>query len=183
MMRIGNITLALLMIWTNVTIGYAQKYEPTDKWPYLYADFRNGSIKMSDGAVLQALELNVTLDGKLHYIDEKDARVMAADMLRVSSVSFDDARFLNVLGKMMKVLAENANGTVVCESTVNVDDMAKSDIGYGISSATASTQKVSRLTNDASSLVNLPLSTIMSGRESGVSLPVRLRTTCWSGLK
>ncbi len=165
------IALAVMLL-TGVRLCLAQSYEPTRTWPYLYNDFQNGVIRMSGGTLVQAAMVNVSVDGKIHYVDEKEQKVMAADMLKVFSARIGNDVYLNAGGKMMKLLAENENGAVVCETSVNLDELNKSDIGYGISSSTASTQKLSSLAGDSSSLVNLPLNTLMEGRENGEKLPL-----------
>lgn len=156
----------------GVQLCFAQDYGPTRTWPYLYKDFQNGVIRMSGGELVQAAMVNISLDGKVHYVDDKEQKVMAADMLKVFTARIGNEVYLNVGGKMMKLEAENENGAVVCETSVNLDELNKSDIGYGISSSTASTQKLSSLAGDSSSLVNLPLNTLMEGRENGEKLPV-----------
>ncbi len=170
------------MLLTGVRLCLAQSYEPTRTWPYLYNDFQNGVIRMSGGELVHAAMVNVSVDGKIHYVDEKDQKVMAADMLKVFSARIGDDVYLNAGGKMMRLLAENGNGAVVCETSVNFDELNKSDIGYGISSSTASTQKLSSLAGDSSSLVNLPLNTLMEGRENGEKLPLMRKNLIRVGL-
>ncbi len=170
------------MLLMGVRLCLAQSYEPTRTWPYLYNDFQNGVIRMSGGELVQAAMVNVSVDGKIHYVDEKDQKVMAADMLKVFSARIGDDVYLNAGGKMMRLLAENGNGAVVCETSVNFDELNKSDIGYGISSSTASTRKLSSLAGDSSSLVNLPLNTLMEGRENGEKLPLMRKNLIRVGL-
>ncbi len=167
------LTVLMCVIYAGQT--YAQKYEPTETWPYLFTDFRVGAVTMGNGNTVQTLKMNIAIDGKVHYINENDGKIMAADMLNIVSASFDEDIFCNVGGKMMKVLAQNSNGMVVSLIMIDTDAMGKSEIGYGISSSTASTQKLSALAGESSSLVNLPLSTIMSKREGGEKLPIRQR--------
>lgn len=167
-----NIVVALLALLAAGGVCFAQRVEPTSTWPYLYKDFQNGVVRMSGGELVNAAMMNISLDGKVHYVNEKDQKVMSADMLRVFTARLGDDVFLNCGGSMMKVLAENEKGAVVCGYSLNTEEMGKADIGYGISSSTASTQKLSSLSGDSSSLVNLPLSTLMEGRSGGERLPV-----------
>ncbi len=171
-----------VMLLMSVRLCFAQDYGPTRTWPYLYKDFQNGVIRMSGGELVQAAMVNVSVDGKVHYVDDKEQKVMAADMLKVFTVRLGNDVYLNVGGKMMKLLAENENGAVVCGTSVNFDELSKSDIGYGISSSTASTQKLSSLAGDSSSLVNLPLHTLMEGRENGEKLPLMRKNYIRIGL-
>lgn len=180
--RIKNIAVVLLLVFAGMPMSFAQKVEPTSTWPYLYREFQEGVVRMNGGDLVKAALMNVSLDGKVHYVREKDQKVMSADMLRVFTARVGDDVYVNCGGRMMKVLAENENGTVVCEYSLNAEEMGKSDIGYGISSSTASTQKLSSLAGDSSSLVNLPLSTLMEGRGSGEKLPVARRVFLRLGL-
>ena len=178
-----KVVMLLLFMLSGLTAAFAQDFEPTDTWPYLYRDFQTGIIKMDVGGEdIKAAGMNISLDGKIHYINEKNQKVMAADMLHVTSVKIGEDTFLNVGGKMMLLMAENGNGTVVCETSLDSDEMSKSDIGYGISSSTASTQKLSSLVGDASSFLRLPLSTLMENRKEGEKLPVRQRLYIRVGL-
>ncbi len=176
------IALAVMLLLTGTRLCLAQSYEPTRTWPYLYKDFQNGVIRMSGGELVQAAMVNISVDGKVHYVDDKEQKVMAADMLKVFTARLGNEVYLNVGGKMMKLLAENESGAVVCETSVNFDELSKSDIGYGISSSTASTQKLSSLAGDSSSLVNLPLNTLMEGRENGEKLPLARKNYIRVGL-
>lgn len=172
MRNFRNIVAAMLVLLTSGVLCFAQKVEPTSTWPYLYKNFQNGVVRMSGGELVNAAMMNISLDGKVHYVNEKDQKVMFADMLDVLTARLGDDVYLNCGGRMMKVLAENEEGAVVCGYSLNAEEMSKTDIGYGISSSTASTQKLSSLSGDASSLVNLPLSTLMEGRTGGERLPV-----------
>ena len=171
------ITLAAMLL-VSVQLCFAQKFQPTVTWPYLYRDFQNGVIKMAGGIEQTSAAVNITLDGKIHYINEKDQKVMEADIARVFTARLGNDVYVNVAGKMMKLLAvgDDENSVLVCETAVNADEMNKSDIGYGISSATASTMNVNSLLSAGSTLVDMPLNSIMEARDTGEKVPVKQTT-------
>lgn len=112
-------------------------YEPMDSWPYLYSHFEEGAVRTTKGALLSYTTLNVCLDGKLHYI--QGDRIMEADMSKVftARVGENDV-YVNVAGKMHKVLQETEQGHILMLRNVDYDELSKVDIGYGVASSTAS---------------------------------------------
>ena len=172
-MRKKRLLTFAVMLLAGLQLCFAQKFEPTQTWPYLYRDFQNGLIITNAEDEQVSAAVNITLGGKIHYINDKDQKVMEADILRVSSVRIADDVYVNVGGKMMRLIAVGNDGIVVCETSLNADELNKSDIGYGISSATASTMNVNSLASSGSTLVDMPLNSIMAERDSGEKLPVR----------
>ncbi len=161
------------MLLMSVQLCFAQKFEPTRTWPYLYRDFQNGLIITNTEDEQISAAVNITLGGRVHYINEKDQKVMEADILRVASVRIADDVYANVGGRMMRLIAVGNDGIVACETALNADELNKSDIGYGISSATASTMNVNSLASAGSTFVDMPLNSIMAERDAGEKLPVK----------
>ena len=124
--------------------AFAQKsYEPMNSWPYQYRDFTVGVIRMTNGDVVDDyVGLNICLvDGSLHYVTKEN--IMQADMTKVFTARIGNDTFVNIGKKMHKILWEGEKGAVVELTSIDLDQMNKASIGYGISSATASTQKTS----------------------------------------
>ncbi len=120
----------------------AQTYRPRDTWPYEQEEFQEGVIRTTKGDLLEDVRLNVCIvNGCLHFL--KDKTIMEADMSTVFTARVGEETYVNVGGKMHRVLSENEHGAVIELTEVDMDNLAKADIGYGISSATASTQKTS----------------------------------------
>ena len=146
-MKILLAAASLLMIGS---VCRAQKFQPKDTWPYLIKDFTEGKV--------------YTPDGK---------EILSSDMRRVSNVVIGDRKFINVMGRMMEVLASSASGHVLKDVQVDVDEMGKTNIGYGISSATASSQSVTTLMDGMSDMVNLNLSDAVTRSKEGTVIPVK----------
>lgn len=163
--------VAVVSCLLGLSVARAQNYEPMDTWPYLVQDFVRGDIRMTNGNVLKSKEVNFNIiDGKLHYI-ENDV-IMSAEMVQVSSVVTESATYLNVWGRMMKVVASDEKGYVLRSVEVDKDKMAKTDIGYGISSATASSQNVTSLLGESATLlVNMDITQALSKRAAGKVFP------------
>lgn len=145
MKRIFSILLGLGLATLLSAPLSAQKsyYQPSTTWPYFFEEFQEGAILTADKKFLNnpddVFNINIA-DGKIHYMSDKT--IMEADMRRISIARIGKTVFLNIGGKMHEVLYEG-KGLVVVLTEPDVDQMAKADIGYGISSATASHQKTS----------------------------------------
>jgi len=135
---IVSISLALLSLG-----AFAQKgYEPMDSWPYEYAEFRDGTIRTTAGALMENVPVNICLvNASLHYVQGEN--LMQSDMQKVFTARIGDQVYVNIGTKMHKILWESEKGAVVELSSIDMDQLNKADIGYGISSATASHQKTS----------------------------------------
>ena len=93
--------------------AFAQKgYEPMDSWPYEYADFRSGTIRMTSGDLMENVPINICLiDGSLHYLTKEN--IMRSDMLKVFTARIGDEVYVNIGTKMHKILWESEKGAVV----------------------------------------------------------------------
>ena len=171
-MKSLRIIVAAAAILLSLSGAKGQNYEPKDTWPYLVSDFTVGEIRMANGGIVSSKEMNINvIDGKLHYLENNV--IMVAEMLQVTGASFGGREFVNVLGRMMEVKSSDDKGLVLNDVQVDKDKMAKTDIGYGISSATASSQNVTSLLGDSSTaLVNMDFTQAISRRASGTVLPL-----------
>lgn len=111
--------VAVISCLLGLSVARAQNYEPMDTWPYLVQDFVKGDIRMTNGNVLKSKEVNFNIiDGKLHYIE--NGVIMSAEMVQVSSVVTESATYLNVWGRMMKVVASDEKGYVLRLSLIHI---------------------------------------------------------------
>lgn len=114
-------------------------YEPTTTWPYRYADFKDGAVMTREGTLMTSgvsmFNLNLA-NGRVHYV--QDNVIMEADMSRIYSARIGTDVFINIGGRMYLVLNESDQGLVVALEAPDIDQMSRTDIGFGISSATAS---------------------------------------------
>lgn len=149
----------------------AQKFEPRQTWPYLLEEFTLGSVRTSAGVVIRdEAFLNVSIpDGRLHYI--QNGKIMAADMTQVYTVLIGKDVFMNRGGRLEQVLYEGDGALLLKKTEVDMVKLSKSDIGYGVSSATASTQKLTGLGAEGM-LINMDFSTAIENAKTGEYLPL-----------
>lgn len=148
-------------------------YKPRETWPYLLEEFTSGGVHTSGGSNLNDGWYNISVvDGKLHYI--QDGKIMAADMRQVQYARIGEEMYVNRLGRMAKVLAQEGNCALLRSALVDMDRLNKSDIGYGVSSATASTQNVNNL-GVSGATVSMELEAAIAGSKTGNVLPLRVR--------
>ncbi|MGM9790550.1 MAG: hypothetical protein ACI3Y9_09660 [Candidatus Cryptobacteroides sp.] len=168
-MKILLVAASLLLLGN---VCRAQKFQPKDTWPYIFKDFTEGKVYTPDGREILSSELNISVvKGTLNYIE--DGTIMAADMMRVSTAVIGDRRFINVMGRMMEVLASSDSGQVIKDVQLDVDEMGKTNIGYGIASSTASSQNVTTLMEGMSDMVNLNISDALTRSKEGTVIPLK----------
>lgn len=165
--------LVCLLAGTAAAAAQNYDYKPRETWPYLLEEFTSGAVHTSGGANLNEGVYNISVvDGKLHYI--QDGRIMEADMRQVQYVRIGDSMYINRMGCMKQVLAQEGNYVLLRTALVDEDRLYKNDIGYGVSSATASTQNLNNL-GVAGTTVSMELEAAISGSKSGNVIPVRVR--------
>ena len=166
-----RILLAVSLVFCALSLS-AQEYHPREGWPYIFEDFAAGIVTNYGGEVSAEGFFNVSVvDGKLHYV--QDGKIMVANMNQLQAVRIGDKVFINRMGKLKEVIAEEQGGCFVLrEVSVDMDELAKTDIGFGARSAVASTQKVNGLTVGGGT-VNLALETAIAAAKDGVELPVK----------
>lgn len=165
--------ITLVFLLTSLFLQ-AKDFEPKDTWAYLFEDFTEGMVMTRKGEVLMQARLNVSVvDGKLHFL--KDGKIMEADMLQVLTAQIGKDEFMNVSGKMLRVLSKSEVSAVLESIEVDLDKLSKAEIGYGITSGTASTQNLNMAA--LSGLVeyqsNMSYSLASERKGSGESLPIR----------
>ena len=156
-------------------------YKPRETWPYLLEEFTSGGVHTSGGEDLNEGWYNVSvIDGKLHYI--KDGRIMEADMRLIQYARIGRQLYVNRFGRMEEVLAEEGPNALLKSAIVDLDEFAKSDIGYGVSSATASTKEV-RGMEIAGLAQNMELETAIAGSKVGKVLPLKVNYSFMLGAR
>lgn len=175
MKQLSSFLLASVALLLAVLVpAKAQRYQPTEPWPYLYEDFQPGNIFTNKEETLGYQELNVNvINGRLHYVD--NGTIMEANMLNIHVVGIEKDVYLNVGGRLMRVLREGEHCAVVLGTEVDYDEMAKSNIGYG-RSAVASTQDISLMSLEGSNNNNKSMLEVQKTKYNGKALPLRETT-------
>jgi len=134
--------LAMTLLFLASASFAQNKYQPKDSWPYIGQEFLPGSVYSLTGQLQAPGNLNICIiDGKLHYV--QGSTIMEADMNQVYTAVVGDSEYINRMGRMLKVLAKTDYGYVLEDTYVDMDELNKVDIGYGVSSSTASSRSTS----------------------------------------
>ena len=159
------------MLCFSMTLS-GQEYRPRESWPYLLENFTEGVVTNYGGEASADGYFNVSVvDGKLHFV--KDGTIMVANMNQLQAVRIGEKIFINRMGRLKEVVAEELSGYfVLLDVSVDEDELAKTDIGFGMRSAVASTQKLNTLAM-GSATVNLSLDAAISAAKEGAELPLK----------
>lgn len=163
----------LLFGFLALSQAFSQEYKPRETWPFIYEEFKEGAARMRSGDLVSEAPFNVAVhDGSLMYVDGEGI-IMRADMSRVYTAKVGDDIYVNVLGRMYKVLSELDLGNVVSGVEIDQEQQGKVSIGYGISSSTASAQGVSLLMDGRFFQDNRSLQQTSLDKYNGNVLPVK----------
>ena len=165
-----KILLLQVLLLFAASAVYAQKYQPRETWPYVNDDFVDGAVRTRSGSLIEEAKLNVSVaDGSLHYI--KDGVIMKVDMSTVYTARIGSDVFVNVGAKMYRILSEKESGCLLQFVQVDIDKMGRVDIGYGISSSSASAMNINSL-DGLSDTVNYKIEKVMDDKDNGEYLPL-----------
>lgn len=160
--------------------GSPVRYEPLDSWPYAYEDFISGVVRTRKGGTLEYDQLNVNIaNGKLHYVEK--GTIMQADMNNVYTVLVGAEVYINYMGTLYKVLDELEKGAYLSRVSVDVDRLNSTDIGYGVSSSTATSRRTT-LTGlgidsaGGNNMTDMSMSRAIEQKGSGSVLPLKTET-------
>ncbi len=153
--------------------AFTQNYKPRETWPFLYESFQPGVSRSLDGTLTTDILFNVAVqDGALMFVGE-DEMIMRADMSRIYTARIGDDTFVNVMGCLYKVLSEVGGCALVLGTEINVDELNKVNIGYGISSSTASAQGLVNILGGRFDVGGVSFAQSEQNKLSGKELPVK----------
>lgn len=95
---------------------------------------------------------------------------MEADIMKVYTARTGGDYYVNVGGKMYRIILESEKGAILSARTLDKDQLNKTDIGYGVSSSTASTQSVYGM-----AVFGVDFNKALDGKEGGTELPIKDR--------
>ncbi len=166
-----RLLLAVVMLMSATSL-FAQN-EPTTTWPYLYPDFTEGELQMTQGSP-KAGKYNVHLfESTLHFIDGDLIREAAS--FEVFSVRIGNDYYANVGGRIMKVLAKSEKGFVAQEALVDVAQLNNTGGAYGSSSNSISTQALSSLEGIGGTRSNMNHMELKRSKNDGEILPLNVK--------
>lgn len=147
----------------------AQAYTPTSTWPYLYDQFREGTIYLTQGTT-KVREVNVhCAHGKLHYIDNGIIReVVPTDIVMVE---IGQDKYVAQYGSMYKVEVASDKGLVLSLSLGDFGALNETGGAYGTSSTSSATTKLSSF--EVEGQVNQNHMLIWESKDDGVELKLK----------
>ena len=181
MKRILSI-FVILLAWAfsaqaQDSYGENPTYRPRDSWPYIYERFQPGTVRTASGDLMEYQSFNICIEnGRIHYI--YNGKIMEADMAKVFTAKIEEDVYVNVGGKMYRVFVQTNDGAIVFLTSIDIDELQKVDIGYGVSSSTASQTNTSLDLllggNTISSvIVSQTLTVAEQQKNTGKELPVK----------
>lgn len=158
----------ILLIAAGALLGLlAAAQEPTTTWPYLYPEFRQGTIYLQGGQkLIHDMNVHIRHD-KLHFLD-KGGIIKEAVVGDIVAVEIGNDKFVTVNGEMMKVMAENEKGCIAAEILGDFSALAETGGAYGTSSTSSATRKLSSI--DTDSQINQNHMLLLQSKNEGKSI-------------
>lgn len=141
----------------------------TTLWPYIYPEFKEGTVFMAGQEKLTSM-LNIHLKGgRLHYIDRGIIKeVLNEDIVLVA---IDNDNYMVVDGKVMKVMGSEKRGFVATLLLADFDKLFDTEGAYGASSSTSATMKLTSIEIGGINVTNHKL--LRENRGDGIPLPIK----------
>lgn len=162
--------MLLFACWTIAFLAHAQ-IEAYTTWPYLYPDFQQGTLTLSNGQH-RVMPINIhLLKGDLHFVDDK-GMIQMAPAGQFSSVQIGEDFFRRVNGYLMQITpGPDENNFVAVRRIADLQSLNETGGAYGTPATTASTQKITSI--DMPGFVNTNHMEQMKQRESGKKLKIK----------
>lgn len=157
----------LFLVLCTVTFSWAQ--ECTTMWPYIYPDFKEGTLFMVGGQQLAA-KFNVHVqEGRLHYLSDGIIKETQSDQIVLAKIG-DDV-YMCVEGKVMKVVGNEKRGFVATLILGDFEKLFNSSGAYGGSSNSSAIMKLSSIEIGGKTIVNHM--ELKQNKENGQTLPLK----------
>ena len=167
-----KIIFTILSVFAIASTVFADDYEPTSTWPYVYSEFTPGQLQMPGGQEKDAL-FNVCLtNSSLHFIEGEMVR--EASPADVFAVRIGNDYYVNAAGKVLKLLSKSDNGMVVEMLDIDYAKLNSSQGAYGSSGSTIATQNLSSLEGIGASASNMNMNhmALKNSKDEGKILPL-----------
>ena len=155
-----KIVLTLIAIMAAFTV---QAQKCSTMWPYLYPEFREGTIYMQGGQkVLQQINVH-TLKGRLHFVDNGVVKEAVSDEVLLLQIGED--KYMCVNSDIMKVVASEERGFIAAHITGDFQKLNNTGGAYGTSTTNSATQKLTSI--DVAGKVNQNHMEMWENRQNG----------------
>lgn len=138
-------------------------------WPYIYPEFREGTLYMAGQDKLTS-DFNIHLkDGRLHFISQ--GLIKEVQNKDIVLVTIGNDTFMVVDGRVMRVVGSEKRGLIATLILADFDKLFDSGGAYGASSTSSSTRKLTSIEIGGISQTNHMM--LRESRENGVPLPIK----------
>ncbi len=138
----SKLSFALFLASLTCAISsVAQGYAPTTMWPYIKAEFEEGTISYEDGREVKDL-INIHLvDGDLHK--QSGDETVALPSSGIKSVTLANDTFIYVNNSLCRLIAKNESVTVVKSIKANLEKLNSGTGAYGTTLTTSGRTELS----------------------------------------
>ena len=151
-MKIMKKTILIFLISILLFSLKISAQEATTNWPYLYNDFKNGTVNYTNGAKNEALMNIHLLRSRLHYLDNGIIKEVSNTDILVIEIGTD--KYFAHDGKMYRVFAGNKVCFLGELATADISALNVPTGAYGSSSSTQSTKKLTSIDLSQTPYVN-----------------------------
>ena len=169
MKRVWNVWgLVILLSSVCSVAGWAQKWKPTTKWPYLFKEFQQTQVFSNSGKTDKTIEANIHLEySTLHYVD--NGTVMAADTKGIVKVVMNGKTFIFMNGELVELLHTKDNKALVKRVLFDEKKLNSASTGaYGMKMETSASREMATIQRGG-----IILSQMKSEQEDGKVLPTK----------
>lgn len=162
-----HLFITLLISFSGVVNISAQQI--TTLWPYIYPEFKEGTVFMADQEKLTSM-LNIHLkEGRLHFIDRGIIKeVLNKDIVLVV---IDNDNYMVVDGRVMKVMGSEKRGFISTLVLADFDKLFDTGGAYGASSSSSATMKLTSIEIGGLNITNHMQ--LKENRADGIPLPIK----------
>ncbi|HHU97475.1 MAG: hypothetical protein QM237_08250 [Bacteroidota bacterium] len=141
----------------------------TTTWPYLYSDFKDGTVYFTSKTTLAA-PLNVhLLKSSLHYLDNEQVKEVTTSDIAMVIIGEDNYYARD--NQLMRVISGDSTGFVAELVLADIDALTQSGGAYGSSSNVQATRKLSSLEVGGIHVTNHM--ELKNNKDNGTLLPVK----------
>jgi hypothetical protein len=159
--------ISIFLVVCSVTFSWAQ--ECTTMWPYIYPEFKEGTLYLVGGKQLTA-QFNVHVqESRLHYLSNGIIKETQSENIVLVKIGEDV--FMSVDGKVMKVIGSEERGFVATLILGDFDKLFNSSGAYGGSSNSSAVMKLSSIEIGGKTIVNHM--ELKQNKESGTTIPLK----------
>jgi len=164
-----HIIVTFIVIVCSFTNSWSQ--ECTTIWPYIYPEFKQGTLYMIGGKQLEA-QFNVHIqESRLHYLDKGIIKETQSENIVVAKI--EDDIYMSVDGKVMKVIGSEERGFVATLILGDFDKLFNSAGAYGGSSNSSAIMKLSSIEIGGKTIVNHM--ELRQKMENGTTIPLKFK--------